>query len=302
MDPDKFQQAWQTQTSATRVTIDTDLLLKEVQRSQRDIRALVSLNDYTEIGISLLLIPVWIYMGVTMASPWTWYLAVPAFLWVIGFLLVFRARYERPSKVPNDSLLGCVKESLALIEHRIWLQRNAFWWSILPMTLPLLAFTAHVSWLKFQVGADALRDVNAVIFVALLGLMFFMYTVNQRVAKKGLFEVRRQELLALLASLGDESTDATAETKSAACKDSTLVARRIIVAASVSCLLTLVAFLVASGKFDALYGGAPHSSGVDADSLTRLVATEREEKNLVGLAAAAATFLLSRRTESSRAV
>src|SRR3990172_3103628 len=202
MDPDKFQQAWQAQSSETRVSIDTDLLLKEVQRNQRDFRALVSMNDFAEIGISLLLLPVWIYMGVTKASPWTWYLAVPAFLWVIGFLLVFRSRYERAPKVPNQSLLSCVKESLALVEHRIWLQHNAFWWSILPMTLPLLAFTAHISWLKVQVGSDPLTDVNAVIFIGLLGLMYFLYRMNQRAAKKSCFEERRHELLALLASLG----------------------------------------------------------------------------------------------------
>ena len=33
MDPDKYQQAWQAHSSQTRVTVDADLLLKEVQRS-----------------------------------------------------------------------------------------------------------------------------------------------------------------------------------------------------------------------------------------------------------------------------
>ena len=32
MEPDKYQQAWQAHSSQTRVTIDADLLLKEVQR------------------------------------------------------------------------------------------------------------------------------------------------------------------------------------------------------------------------------------------------------------------------------
>lgn len=283
MDPDKFQQAWQTQSSDTRVSIDTNLLLKELQRNQRDFRARASLNDFAEIGISLLLIPVWIYMGVTMASPWTWYLAVPAFLWVIGFLLVFRSRYERPPNVPNNSLLSCVKESLALIEHRIWLQRNAFWWSILPMLLPLLVFTAHVSWLKFQVGSDPFTDVNGIVFVALLGLMYFLYKMSQRAARKGRFEERRQELLALQASLGEESAERPRFTKSVAGEGRSWLNRRVLVAAGVSCLVTLIAFFLASGKFDSLYGDAPQSSG--ADALAKLVARERQEKDLVGLAA-----------------
>ncbi len=39
VEPDKFQQAWQAQTSATRVTVDADLLLKEVRRNQRNFAA-----------------------------------------------------------------------------------------------------------------------------------------------------------------------------------------------------------------------------------------------------------------------
>ena len=43
---------------------------------------------FREIGIPLLMLPVWIYMGVTMALPWTWYLMVPVFIWSIGFMLL----------------------------------------------------------------------------------------------------------------------------------------------------------------------------------------------------------------------
>jgi CubicO group peptidase (beta-lactamase class C family) len=284
MDPDKYQQAWQAQSSETHVAIDTDLLLKAVQRNQHDFRALVSLQDFALIGISLLLLPVWIYMGVAMASPWTWYLTVPALLWVIGFILVFRARYERTPRVPNESLLSCAKESLALVEHRIWLQRNAFWWSILPMVVPLLAFCAHLSWLKFKVGADALSDVNAVIFVLLVALLFFIYQVNQRAACGG-FELRRQELLALLASLGDESTGELVAKKGLGGDEGPRKLGRGLFVAAVSCLVTLVALVFASGKLDSGYDGPRRSSGPDGDSLASLVAKECQEKNLVSLAA-----------------
>ena len=94
MEPDKYQQAWQAQTSQTRVTIDADLLLKEVQRNQRELRATIVFRDLSEIGSSLVLLPVWIVLGVTAASPWTWYLMVPAFIWSIGFILVDRMRHE----------------------------------------------------------------------------------------------------------------------------------------------------------------------------------------------------------------
>jgi CubicO group peptidase (beta-lactamase class C family) len=285
MDPDRYQKAWQAHSSETRVTVDANLLLKEVQRNQRDFRASVSRQDFALIGISLLLLPIWIYMGVTQASPWTWYLAVPAFLWVIGFLLVFRARYEPAPNAPDEPLLRCVKESLALVKHRIWLQRNAFWWSILPMAIPLLAFTAHLSWLKFKVGSDALSDVNAFIFVFLLVLLCVIYQVNRRAVRKGSFERRRQELLALAASLGDESTGELATTTTDGCDKSSTMLGRALVATGVSCLVTLVALVLASGKFDSSYGGPPRSSGPDGDALAKLVTQQCQEKNLVGLAA-----------------
>ena len=45
VEPDKFQQAWQAQTSATRVTADADLLLQEVRRNQRNFEAMIYSRD-----------------------------------------------------------------------------------------------------------------------------------------------------------------------------------------------------------------------------------------------------------------
>ena len=53
MEPDKYQQAWQAHSSQTRVTVDADLLLKEVQRSQRNFRAMIFWRDFREVGVAL---------------------------------------------------------------------------------------------------------------------------------------------------------------------------------------------------------------------------------------------------------
>ena len=83
MDPDKYQQAWQAHSSQTRVTVDADLLLKEVQRNQRDFRATIFRRDFVEVGVGLLMLPLWIYHGRhDCRLPWTWYLTVPAIIWV----------------------------------------------------------------------------------------------------------------------------------------------------------------------------------------------------------------------------
>ena len=59
-------------------------------------------------------------------------------------------RHKQTPSDPDEPLLSCVKDSLAQVEHQIWLLRNVFWWYLLPSAIPLLAFFAHVSWLKSQ--------------------------------------------------------------------------------------------------------------------------------------------------------
>src|SRR6516162_3394763 len=105
MDPDDLQQAWQTQSHHARVTIQADLLLKEVQCNQRSFRALIFWRDCREVVVALVLIPVWFYLGSRISLPWTWYLAVPASLWVIAYFLVDRMRHKPKCIGPGETLL-----------------------------------------------------------------------------------------------------------------------------------------------------------------------------------------------------
>jgi hypothetical protein len=204
MEPDKLQQAWQAHSSETHVTVDANSLLNAVERNQQEMRAAITLGDVVGIGVPLVMLPVWIYMGVASASPWTWYLMVPTFFWLILFTLVARPRRKQPHIDPGEPLSSSVQESLALVEHQIWLQRNIVWWYLLPIAIPLLAYTAHVSWLKSRDWSDALSDVNSFVIVFFLALFYFFYYVSQRVVRTQ-YEPRRRELSTLLASLGDET-------------------------------------------------------------------------------------------------
>jgi CubicO group peptidase (beta-lactamase class C family) len=210
MDPDKYQQAWRAESSQTRVTVDADLLLKGVQRSQRNFRATIFWRDFREVGVSLLLLPLWFYMGAKLSLPWTWYLTVPALVWVAGFFLVDRMRYKQKCIGPGETLLESVKESLIQLEHQIWLLRNVFWWYLLPFTISILAFFAHVTLIAWVPSEGWLGTVaQAGFFVFLSAFLFavygFVYYLNQRAVRTQL-EPRRQELLALRASLRDETT------------------------------------------------------------------------------------------------
>src|ERR1700730_13715383 len=109
MSPDDWKRAWQTQTSHTQVKVDAELLLAEVRRNQRSFTATIFWRDVREVGVSLLLVPLWLYLGVTLSLPWTWYLTVPVLLWIAGFMLVDRKRFRRQHPEPSDSLRRCVE-------------------------------------------------------------------------------------------------------------------------------------------------------------------------------------------------
>ncbi len=205
MDPDKYQQAWQAQSAQARVTVDASLLLKEVERSQRNFRAMIFWRDFREVAVALLMLPLWFYLGYRLSLPWSWYLSVLAMIWGGGFILVDRRRHPQKPGEPDRPLLESVKESLTQLEHQIWLLRNVFWWYLLPFTISILAFFAHVAWSLRSAGwLEAL-----IFFVLLAGFVLaiysFIYYANQR-AVRATLEPRREELLTLLASLGDETT------------------------------------------------------------------------------------------------
>jgi len=205
MAPDKFQQAWQAQSSQTRVIIDADLLREEVQRDQQNFRSMIFYRDFREVAIALLLIPIWFIMGAVTKSPWTWYLTVPVLVWMAGFMLVYRLRHKQKPTEPGEPLLLCVQRSLTEVEDQIWLLRNIFWWYLLPPSISILAFFAHTSWL-LRSGGWFFALISFVFSVGFVVVLYsFIYFLNQR-AVLLLLEPRRQELLTLLNSLRDETT------------------------------------------------------------------------------------------------
>jgi hypothetical protein len=207
MNADDFKQAWQNQAWQTRLTIDAQRLLDEVRRQQRCFTATIFWRDVREIGTSLLLVPLWIYLGVRHASPWTWYLALPALLWIAGYMLADRRRHRRQPPGPGEPLRRHVETSLAQVDHQIRLLRHVFWWYLLPIAVPFLAFLVQVAWQERSGGwwtALAASEAFAIGAVVLA----VIYWLNQYAVRSEL-EPRRRELQALLMSLEDETPDAS---------------------------------------------------------------------------------------------
>lgn len=203
MHPDDIKEIWQNQAAQTRLAVDAELVLKEVQRNEQQFAATIFWRDVREVGVCLLLIPVWLVSGVKQSLPWTWYLAIPALLWVAGFMLVDRRRHRPKPAENSESLRDCVARSLAEVEHQIRLLRNVFWWYLLPLALPMFAFFVQTSWNDFLSGWQ-----SAIAFAVICGIVAvvfaLVYWINQ-VAVRTQLEPRREELETLLGSLKEEA-------------------------------------------------------------------------------------------------
>jgi CubicO group peptidase (beta-lactamase class C family) len=199
MNPDELKKMWQTQTSPGRLTIDADVLLRQLERNKQHFEALIFWRDTREVGVALLLVPVILWMGVKGPFPWTFFLTIPAMLWVAGFMLADRLLQKRRQPRPGDPLRDCLERSLAQVEHQIWLLRNMFWWYLLPPGAAMAAFFGHLSWLTWAGGWPARLIMAGVIAVITL-VLWGVYRLNQNCVRKEL-EPRRDELSALIANL-----------------------------------------------------------------------------------------------------
>lgn len=198
---DELKQAWQSQTAAPRLTLDIELVLNEVRRNEQQFTAMIYARDVREVAVALLMVPVWIVIGIKMSSLWTWYLTIPALFWIAGFMIVDRKRQRRKECAPGDSLRSTIENSLAQVEHQIWLLRNIFWWYLLPPFAAMNIWLAHLMWRSRHAGFEVLGEFAAIaLFFVLVG--WFIYWLNQFAVRKQL-EPRQKELQTLLKSLNE---------------------------------------------------------------------------------------------------
>jgi hypothetical protein len=200
MTPDPLQEAWQSQPQPA---VDTDQLVREFRRGHERFAATIFWRDAREVGVSLLLLPVWVGMGVGIGLPWTWYLVMPGLLWVAGFMTVDRMRQRRRRARPGDPLVRTVASSLAEVEHQIWLLRNVLWWYLLPLAVPMLAFFAQTFWRASRGNVWEMAVSTSFVTAIVVGVYAWIWWINQKAVRSTL-EPRRRELAAMLRGLSDE--------------------------------------------------------------------------------------------------
>jgi hypothetical protein len=198
MNFDDLQKAWQSQDASAKVTINADVLLKEVRRNQQHFRATIFWRDVREVGVAAFM--TWLFLHWAIRDrEWSLYLLAFACFAVGMFMLADRCLQRKKRPVTNDPVRSCVEASLIQVNHQIWLLRNVFWWYLLPIQVGLGASICSVVWQTRFAGLAVIIGLTA--FALVCGLICWgVYKLNQFAVRKSL-EPRRQELETLLSCL-----------------------------------------------------------------------------------------------------
>jgi hypothetical protein len=196
----ELQKTWQKNTSCSKLTIDPDLLLREVKRNKKHFESTIFWRDVREVGVSFVLAVFFLYQGAKL-NLWSLFLPALACIFVGVFMVVDRVIQKKKPPKPGDSLAGYIKISLAQVEHQIWLLRNVLWWYLLPFAIGVALFWGHVGWQVRNNSRVGLIFIGGC-FVGLIIISAGVYYLNQYAVRKELVP-RKQELESLLNSLAD---------------------------------------------------------------------------------------------------
>ena len=199
MNFENLQQAWQSQDPRAQVTINADVLMKEVRHNQRRFWATIFWRDVREVGVAFWLTWYFMHRGLR-AGDWTDCLVALACFGVGAFILVDRFLQRRKQVGPNQSLVACLEGSLHQVNHQIWLLKNVFWWYLLPLSAAMGISVAASIWPARHQASALIGWVGYLVVCGLLD--WFIYWLNQVAVKKSL-EPRQREWVALLAETGN---------------------------------------------------------------------------------------------------
>lgn len=197
----ELQKTWRKDASSSKVTIDPDLLLREVKRNKEHFESTIFWRDVREVGVSFVLAVFFLYQGMKL-NQWSLYLPAVACIFVGVFMVIDRVIQKGKLPKSSDSLAGCIKISLAQVKHQIWLLRNVLWWYLLPFAIGVTLFWGYVGWrVRHDSGAGLIFIGGC--FVGLIILCTGVYYLNQYAVRKGLMP-RKQELELLLKTLTND--------------------------------------------------------------------------------------------------
>jgi hypothetical protein len=203
----ELQKTWQKNESVSKLTIDSDLLIREVKRNKDAFESCIFWRDFREVAIAVIMFAAFL-SGAVKAKENIWVagsfvvLAITC-LFLAAFFLIDRRLQSKKGPSHTEPLLACIESSLAQVNHQIWLLKNVFWWYLLPLGAGTFLFGAVSAWNAFRILHTGLVLLTFGVVLLVVGLMFWgVYWLNQYAVRKGL-SPRQQELESLLDCLAN---------------------------------------------------------------------------------------------------
>jgi len=197
---DELQKTWQSPDSNPSLTINSEILLREVRSNKEHFQSTVFWRDIREGGIAFVLFIFFLYHGLKM-NVWSLVLLALSCLFITVFLVVDRVSQIRKAPSHNETLTNCIESSLFQVEHQIWLLKNVFWWYLLPFLLGMVVFWGQIAWNMRSAGPDFWWSHLKGISIGVL-ICWGVYHLNQWAVRKFL-QPRREEIQEMLSQLKD---------------------------------------------------------------------------------------------------
>jgi len=200
---DELQNNWQSQPDNFTLTIDSDILLKQVERNRRSFVSLIFWRDFREVAIAMIMFLFFSYVGLT-EKLWPTFLLALSCLWIAGFMVTDHLIQKRRQPQVTEILTDCIKTSLYKVNHQIWLLKNVLWWYLLPPGISIAIWMGYIAFV--EVSRDGISEsIGWLLFISgYLIFVFFLYwgiyCLNQRAVCKELLP-RKQELEQILRNL-----------------------------------------------------------------------------------------------------
>src|ERR1019366_5091718 len=176
MNFEELKKTWRAQGAGPQISINADLLLKEVRRNERSFLTTILWRDVREVGVAFLLTWYFTQRGLRNDA-WTDCLVGLACFGVGAFMLVDRLLQRRKKPVASDSLVACIEVSLGEVNHQIWLLKNVFWWYLLPLAIALGISVLVSSW-HSGLHTSQVTGLCAYLLICVL-VNWFVHWLNQ---------------------------------------------------------------------------------------------------------------------------
>ncbi len=200
---DELKEDWQSQPSGLKLTIDSDLILREVKRNREYFQASFILRDIGTAGIAVPMALFFLHLGLKN-DVWPFFLLALLSLYMAVAMIIDRILQKRKRPKCTESLMGWVKSSLAEVDHQITVMKNVFWWYLLPANIAFAIFFGYLAWgtTREIIGTELVIILAILfgcfafcIFVSIAGYYLHRYVVWREL------NPRKQELEQLLGSL-----------------------------------------------------------------------------------------------------